>query len=71
MSVLKLAQGLWEELETHRKSSDLIQEEMVRRADEILSGGMVSAPTIGELVRQALERKREKTGRPEKEAPTP
>lgn len=56
MSVLKLAKGLWEELESHRQSGDAIQQEMVRRADEILRGGQIDAPSVREMLQRAAEK---------------
>lgn len=58
MSVLKLAKGLWAELETHQKSGEVIQEEMVRRTDEILKGGRVTYPSIKSVLRVAVEKAR-------------
>ncbi|QXH53290.1 hypothetical protein KSS94_09305 [Pseudomonas fakonensis] len=56
MSVLKLAKGLWEELESNQKSGDAVQEEMLRRADEILKSGYVTYPSLTSVVRNAIDK---------------
>ncbi|MNH36499.1 hypothetical protein ACLIN3_15520 [Pseudomonas orientalis] len=56
MSVLKLAKGLWQELESHQKSGDAVQEEMLRRADEILKSGYVTYPSLTSVVRNAIDK---------------
>ncbi|WP_447782085.1 hypothetical protein [Pseudomonas plecoglossicida] len=56
MSVLKLAKGLWQELESNQKSGDEVQEEMLRRADEILKSGHVTYPSITSVVKNAIDK---------------
>lgn len=63
MSVQKLTKDIWAELESHSRPRMSIQEEMVRRADEILSGGKISAPSLSNMVRNAIEKSKELHGR--------
>lgn len=59
MSVQKLTKDIWAELENHSRPRKSIEEEMVRRADEILNGGQISAPSLSDMVRHAIERSKE------------
>lgn len=61
MSVQKLTKDIWAELESHSRPRKSIEEEMVRRADEILSGGQISAPSLGDMVRHAIEKSKERS----------
>ena len=61
MSVQKLTKDIWAELENHSRPRKFIEEEMVRRADEILSGGKISAPSLSDMVRHVIEKSKERS----------